>query len=239
MEIFVIGSSLNTQDRSFNDVDIMVTLDPKSIHAIKSDFLHAIWTAFQSRTSNDLPKYQNDTRISMLGLTQILKEAINAREFVEEILARDKEALMARTNSLSEVNRIDSEPATEIKSISTTLSGLMSQEGNTKPVDADGTQGYQFGPLVETFLAQVAGGLDQKDHHGTPLFGFHWNKSFSEGYDKTASENNLYIYTTYRCSPIHLWMATEMVQKKHYEKKESFMLEYYTEAERLPAVRLM
>jgi len=71
-----------------------------------------------------------------------------------------------------------------------------------------------------------------------PRYAVHWHKSFSEGYDKTAGDNNCHVLTA-GATPVHLFLTTELDPKKAREKKESFMLEYYTEKERLEPVRLL
>jgi hypothetical protein len=41
-----------------------------------------------------------------------------------------------------------------------------------------------------------------------------------------------------QCTPVHVFLTTGVDPKKAMEKKESFMLEYYSEQERMQPIRL-
>ena len=47
-----------------------------------------------------------------------------------------------------------------------------------------------------------------------------------------------YIYSKFDCPPSHIFVTTGVDLKKAMEKKESFMLAYYTEQERMKPIKI-
>ena len=82
----------------------------------------------------------------------------------------------------------------------------------------------------------VLAGTSQNDRS---LYNIQWHKSFSEGYGRTAGENNFHIYPLGQCAPVHVFLTMCVDNKKAMEKKESFMLEYYSADERMKPIRLL
>jgi hypothetical protein len=172
-----------------------------------------------------------------IGLTKIVSVVKDLLRYDQEIQRADEAAIFKRTGLQSEVARVLRDSSQERRSVYLQVEGTIVAESNARASDSDGTSGYQFGTLVEGFLKSVSSGLASTTTG--QAFQVEWRKSFSEGYDKTAGENNCYIYIPQRTSPVHLFLTTGVDAKKAMEKKESFMLEYYTPNERTAPVRIL
>jgi hypothetical protein len=247
--VWITGSSLNIVDKSHNDVDLMVVVPGDVIKKVKQDSLTQMWSWYKEGNIDSIRGLASDPRTKMLGLEELLGIVTESLEFTLEIRAQNRPALETRIGSPTEVNRILMDAQQELEAARVKVDGLIDQEKYTLPTDADRTQGYQFGPLVIEFLKHVEAGLGGN-------YQVEWQKSFSEGYDAGAGANNCYIwalpnahtdsigndagkvYAGQECPPIHLFLTTEVNQQKAMEKKESFMLEYYTPQERMQPIKL-
>jgi len=216
----------------------MVVIPNKEIKKIRAEILTSIWEMFKNRERNRLQELQNDPRVKNLDLSELLSLAIDSLVFSSEIDNQNKDALLSRLGSMNEITRLIMDPERELSAIKVRFEGMLDAEKNKSPIGADGTHGYEYGYLVEEFLKNIAVGLGAAALDDQPRFFFQWSKSFSEGYGKTAGENNCHIYPRTQCTPVHLFLTTGVDQKKAIEKKDSFMLEYYSEHERMPPIKL-
>ena len=238
-QLYITGSSLNNFERSYNDIDLMVVLPSERINKIKSEILTGLRNNFQNKNMVALHERLKDPKLKLFGLTELTDSVINSLIYSIEITSQDTEALLRRLGSSSELNRIVMDPERELSAIKMRLDGELAAEKNNPTVEPDGTVGYQFGPMVEAFLNDVINGLDHfTSSQGMPGFNIQWNKSFPEGYGKVAGENNCHISSNVQCTPVHLFLTTGLDLKKAMEKKESFMLEYYSDQERMRPIKL-
>jgi hypothetical protein len=238
--VWVTGSSLNLVDRYHNDVDIMVVVPGESIRKAKQMKLSQLWGLYKQMNDETIRAQVMDPIIIALGLGELMASIVDSLDYSEEIMSKDEAALGRRTNSPQEVNRILMDAQMEIQATRVKVDGMIDLEKNAHPTDDDQTHGYQYGPLVISFLKHVEKGLSKLRKMGQSQFTFDWQKSFSEGYEAGAGNNNAYIYSQERqAAPVHLFLTTKVDSQKAMEKKESFMLEYYTPQERLQPVRLI
>jgi hypothetical protein len=237
--VYVTGSSLNFVERVYNDIDLMVVIPNEGINNIRSGILADLRKNFQDKNLNGLQEQAEDPKFKIFGFTNLFESVMDSLKYSIEINNNDTEALLHRLGSTTELNRIILDPKSELLAINMRLDGELEAEKHKLTVEPDGTAGYQFGPLVEAFLKDLKSGLDHKvDPQGKPLFYFQLNKSFPEGYGKVAGENNCYISPAVPCAPLHVFLTTGVELKKAMEKKDSFMLEYYSEQERMQPIRL-
>jgi hypothetical protein len=174
----------------------------------------------------------------MLGVDELLQSIIDSLTYYKEIQIQDKDALLVRLNSTTEVNRILMDPQNELNGIRVRVQGMIEEEKGVQPLDHDSAQGYQFGHIVEEILKQIESKLRPLTKDGQPYYLIQWSKSFSEGYGKIAGENHCYFFPHTHCPPVHLFVTTGVDEKKSMEKKESFMLAYYSDTERMKPVKL-
>ncbi len=237
--VWVVGSSLNIQDREYNDIDVMVTIPEEALLNFKKDTLKTTWDLFLDGSISGLTKLGQDPKVKLIGLDGLIAQSIESVEFLVEVNNKDREALEARTGSFNAASNILLDPSLEMKAIKERLQGQLTTERNVTPVDDDGSQGYKFGSYVDAFMMDLGTSLNIQDKTGKHMFFINWYKSFSEGYGRTAGNNNCHIYPNVQCKPVHVFLTTAMDLKKANEKKDSFMLELYTEAERMKPVQLL
>jgi hypothetical protein len=187
---------------------------------------------------DSLIQIENNKKTQILSLKELLGQLKDFMNLYIAIQNRSQEYLQQHYGSSNEVHRILIDPEPEIEAIKMRVEGLIEEEKNRPTIESDGTAGYQFGPLVERFLKEVVSGLTSTDQNQQLKFNIQWQKSFSEGYGKIAGENNCYIYPNIQSVPVHLFLTTGVDQKKAMEKKESFMIEYYTAEERMEPIRI-
>jgi hypothetical protein len=154
-----------------------------------------------------------------------------------------------RDNDINSLTQFENHIKTKLFDLGETL-GQLKDFLNTKIAINNRSQEYllhHYGssnvvnrilPLVERFLFEVATDLTAADQNQLLKFNVQWQKSFSEGYGKIAGENNCYIYPNVQSVPVHLFLTTGVDHKKAMEKKESFMIEYYTAEERMKPIKL-
>lgn len=237
-ELYVTGSSLNLLERNYNDIDLMVILPHDELVKGKSEVLQTLWEYFKNKDLSSLREASNLPKIKIFHFDELVNSIIDSVEFSMEILNSNHDALLHRLGSNNEVTRLLIDPETELEAQKVRTEGLITEEKAVIPSEPDGTQGYQFGLLVEGFLKAVAEPLAKPSATGQSTVQVQWHKSFPEGYGKVAGENNCYIYSSPQCLPVHLFLTTGLDQKKAMEKKDSFMLEYYTPQERLQPIKL-
>jgi len=239
--VWITGSSLNLVERSHNDIDVMVVVPVEVIRKAKQETLSSMWRLYKEQDISTLMELGKDPRTTALGITEVLGMATDSLRYSMEIRGKNTEALSKRVTSPQEVNRILLDAPQELEAARVKVDGMIEMEKNEAPTEADGTQGYQFGPLVLAFLRHVETGVARvKNQEGQPVLTVDWRKSFSEGYEAGAGDNNCYLYNSnVQAAPVHLFLVTEVNSQKAMEKKESFMLEYYTPQERLAPVRLV
>jgi hypothetical protein len=237
-EIYITGSSLNLVSRTHNDIDLMIVVPAEQIRKSKLELMTSIWNLFKNNDLETLAAQKNSPQIRILGLTDLLNSLIDFINYIRDISSKDSDALYQRLQSTSEINRLLMDPEAELAATRIRAEGLSEEEKNVLPLDSDGAVGYQFGKLVEEFLNHVVSNLTTPEHAEGTAFSVKWSKSFSEGYGKIAGENNCYIFSTTHHLPVHIFLTTGVDHKKAMEKKESFMLEYYTEQERMQPIRI-
>ncbi len=239
-EVYVTGSTLNLRDRKYNDIDIMVILPAEQIKKSKFGIIKILLDSFRNNDFELITKWESNRRTELLGLSELIISIKSSLEFSIAIKNADNNFLLSNLDSQTEVNRVLMDPEAALEALKMRVEGSIEDEKIKTSTEADGTSGFQFGPLVEGFLKSVSKSLDQLDSQGRPKFQIQWHKSFSEGYGRTAGENNCYIYPEIpkQCAPIHLFLTTGVDEKKAMEKKESFMLEYFSEHERMRPIRL-
>ena len=238
-ELYITGSSLNLVERSYKDIDLMVVIPLSELKNSKLTILTTLWEGFRDNNQKLIQELQNDKRVKMFGLSELYMSLSDSMKYAQEITNSDQEALINRLGSTNEVTRLLMDPERELTAIKVRLEGMLEAEKQVAPIEGDGSQGYQFGSLVEVFLKGVTSGLCKPAQDGQPMFQIEWCKSFSEGYGRIAGENNCYIYSRFQSAPVHLFLTTGVDHKKAMEKKESFMLEYYSEGERLRPIKLI
>lgn len=236
--VYITGSSLNLLEPGYNDIDLMMVIPAQGISKAKQGFLDALWRAIRANERAQVVALMSDPRATVLGLMPLLDRALQVLSYCRDVASGNRDALLVQTNSPQEVERIMREPTQEIKGTKLGLEGAIEAERPARPVDRDGTQGYLFGPVVESFLKDATNELAHFVTPQGPRYSIQWHKSFSEGYDKTAGENNCHILSQ-NTAPVHLFLTYELDHKKAKEKKESFMLEYYTESERMQPVKIL
>jgi hypothetical protein len=240
-EVYITGSTLNLNDRRYNDIDTMVVIPSDQIKKSKDEILKIFLDSFKNEDFNSISKWEHDKRIELLGLSQLIISIEKSMEFSKAIKDSNNDFLLRNLGSQTELNRILMDPEPALEGLKMRVEGNIEDEKNQTSTELDGTSGFQLGPLVENFLQDVTSNLNQVDSMGKPRFQIQWHKSFSEGYGKTAGENNCYIYSDVnnQCAPVHLFLTTGVDEKKAMEKKESFMLEYYSEQERMRPIKLL
>jgi hypothetical protein len=237
-QVYITGSSLNLLEKKYNDFDLMVVIPQDILITGKKSLLTTLGESFRNKDISSLRKATITLKVRLFGLQELLDSIIDSIENSTEISNSDQEALLRRLGSANEVTRLLMDPGVELTAIKVRTEGLIEAEKQVLPVELDGTQGYQFGPLVEVFLEHVTADLIKPASDGQPLYQVQFQKSFPEGYGKVAGENNCYIYPKVQCPPVHLFLTTGVDQKKAMEKKDSFMLEYFTEQERMQPIRI-
>lgn len=236
--IYITGSSLNLLEPGYNDIDLMVVIPAQGISKAKQGMLDSLWRDIRANERPQVQTLMSDPRSQVLGLCPLLDRSLQVLSYCRDVASGNRDALLVQTNSPQEVERIMREPSQEIKGAKLVLEGAIEAERPAKPVDLDGTQGYLFGPVVESFLKDATNELAKLATPQGPRYSVQWHKSFSEGYDKTAGENNCHILSQ-NITPVHLFLTYELDPKKAKEKKESFLLEYYTESERMQPVKIL
>jgi hypothetical protein len=237
-EVYITGSTLNLMDRSYNDIDLMVVIPHDNLITIKRKLLTELWNLFRDNDINSLTQFENHIKTKLFDLGETLgqlKDFLNTKIAINN---RSQEYLLHHYGSSNVVNRILMDPESELGAVKMRAEGLIEEERNRPTLESDGTAGFQFGPLVERFLFEVATDLTAADQNQLLKFNVQWQKSFSEGYGKIAGENNCYIYPNVQSVPVHLFLTTGVDHKKAMEKKESFMIEYYTAEERMKPIKL-
>ena len=238
--VWLTGSSLNLAERYYNDIDLMVVIPAEDIRKAKSEMLGRFWGLYKEQNITALMELAKDPRTRVLGLSELLATVTDSLRYSLEIRNQNRPALEKRANSPNEVNRVLMDAAQELEATKVKVDGQINMEKNVAPADADGTQGYQFGPLVVSFLSNVDAASKKLVHDGNSIFTVDWRKSFSEGYEAGAGDNNCYIYNPNAdAAPVHLFLTTKVDPQKAMEKKESFMLEYLTPQERMQPIRLI
>ncbi|MCK5561276.1 MAG: hypothetical protein KAJ51_11800 [Thermoplasmata archaeon] len=237
-QVYITGSSLNFLERTYNDIDLMVVIPQDNLVTGKKGLLAILRESFRAKNISSLREAIITLKVRLFGLQELLDSTIDSIDYSIEISNSNQEALLRRLGSANEVTRLLMDPTDELTAIKLRTEGLIDAEKQVLPVELDGTQGYQFGPLVEVFLEHVMADLIKPASDGQPLYQVNFQKSFPEGYGKIAGENNCYIYPKVQCPPVHLFLTTGVDQKKAMEKKDSFMLEYYTELERMQPIRI-
>jgi hypothetical protein len=236
-EVYITGSSLNIVERNYNDIDVMVVIPEVTISKFKQDLLSGLMGSFKSKNIDQINKWTSDPRIQLLNMNELINSMSDSLEYSSAIKEQDKEYLLNRFGSMNEVQRLMMDPESELSAIQMRLESMVEEEKNKNPVEPD-DQGYQFGSLVECFLRDVTSSLESQTQDGKPKFQVQLYKSFSEGYGRTAGENNCHIFPMAQCVPVHLFLTTDVDYKKAMEKKESFMLEYYSEHERMKPIKI-
>lgn len=237
-EVYLTGSSLNLIQRSYNDIDLMVVVPELELKRIKLKLLSDVKEMFKARDLESIQNQINDPKTNLFGMREVINSLIDTLHYLSDIATRNEEALMRRLDSSSEMARLLVDPEREIEAIRVRVEGLLESEKANVPLESDGTHGYQFGILVEAFLKSVASNLTRPGPDGQTRFYLKWYKSFTEGYGKVAGENNCHIYPRIQCTPVHLFLTSGVDNKKAMEKKESFMLEYYSAQERMLPIKL-
>jgi len=237
-EVYITGSSLNLIQHSYNDIDLMVVVPEVELKKIKLKMLSDIKEMFKSRDLESIQNLFNDPKTNLFGMGEVLNSVLDSLHYLSDIATRNEEALMRRLESSSEMTRLLVDPEREITTIQFRLEGLLESEKANVPLESDGTHGFQFGILVEAFLKSVASNLTRPGPDGQAQFYLKWYKSFTEGYGKVAGENNCHIYPRIQCTPVHLFLTNGVDNKKAMEKKDSFMLEYYSAHERMLPIKL-
>ncbi len=237
-QVFITGSSLNLVNREYNDIDLMVVIPENELKRSKGDILSDIWEYFKNKDITRLRALMKEKRIELFNLNESVEQMIDNIDYIFALDTCDQQLLLKRLGSMNEVNRQLLDPAFEIQKIKMHAEGILEEERARPAVESDSTLGYQFGPLVEKFLRDAALRFTRTAKDGRPWCSINWHKSFSEGYGKTAGENNIHIYSRAQCVPVHLFLTTGVDNKKAMEKKESFMIEYYQDNERLPPIRI-
>jgi len=236
--IYITGSSLNLIDRSYNDIDLMVIIPEQQISVSKSELLKHIGDLIRNNDSNNIEQMKNNNKVKLLGLMDLLGSIIDSISYRKAILQGNSQELLRRLGSNNEVIKVTRDPEQELEVIKMRMQGSIDSEKAEQTMEADGTSGYQLGMMIEEFLRNVATGLENMSRTSTLKFGYQWNKSFSEGYGKVAGENNCHIYPSNQGVPVHVFLTTGLDNKKAMEKKESFMLEYYSENERMWPIKI-
>lgn len=236
--IYITGSSLNLVERSYNDIDLMVTIPVQQISIIKNELLIQINQLIKNNDLINIDQMKENNNIKLLGLVGFLNSISDSINYRNTILQGDKDELLRRLGSTNEVSRVLMDPTQELEAIKMRLQGNLDGEKAEQPLESDGTSGYQFGMIVERFLKNSTYSLENLSKTSNLKFSFQWNKSFSEGYGKVAGENNCHIYPSNQGVPVHVFLTTAVDNKKAMEKKESFMLEYYSENERMWPIKI-
>jgi hypothetical protein len=237
-EIYLTGSTLNLIERSYNDIDLMVVIPADTLKSVKREILAELWKLFRGMDINSLTEIENHKKTQLLGLEETLGQL---KDFLNTYIAinnSSQEYLLHHYGSSNVVNRILMDPEPELEAVKMRVEGMIEEEKNRPTLESDGTAGYQFGPLVERFLKDVTKGLSTTQINQQLKFNIQWQKSFSEGYGKIAGENNCYIYPNIQSVPVHLFLTTGVDHKKAMEKKESFMIEFYSAEERMGPIKL-
>ena len=237
-EIYITGSSLNLLERTYNDIDIMVVISEDELKKSKRNILSNLWEEFKDKAFDKLRNQLENPKIQMLGLKELVNSLMDSLVYLQEIRDSKKALLVARLGSESEVHRLLMDPEREFEAITVRMEGLLESEKPRLPLEADGSHGYMLGPIVEEFLNTVTDRISKLISGGQPTYRIQWHKSFSEGYGKVAGENNCHVYSKFNCPPVHIFVTTGVDQKKAMEKKESFMLDYYSEQERMRPIKL-
>lgn len=237
-ELYLTGSTLNLTDRNYNDIDLMVVIPSEKIEKLRLEILKILLNNFKAGDLDSILKWQNDPRMEMLDFNEILPNLVESIEYSTAIKNSNSNYLLQHLGSQNEVNKIIMDPEPAIEAIKMRVEGMIEEEKNKSISETDGTAGYLLGSMVEGFLKDIVAGLELATQNGSPLFQVKWHKSFSEGYGKIAGENNCYIYAKGQTKPVHLFLTTGLDNKKAMEKKESFMLEYYSDQERMKPIRI-
>jgi hypothetical protein len=237
--VYITGSSLNIIDRNYQDIDIMVTLPEQKLIDSKQDLLKDIFILFKNGDITALKELKNDPKVTLLDIINTLNQTLDFLNYQLAIKNQNREFLSTRFSSENEIHRILMDPEPELQGIKMRVEGILDEEKTRPTQELDGSAGYQYGPLVECFLKDITSILTRPDHAGNIYYVVQWSKSFSEGYGKLAGENNCHIYSKTASTPIHLFMTTGVDYKKAMEKKDSFMIEYYSEKERLQPILLL
>lgn len=181
---------------------------------------------------------QKNDLIKLLGIMDLLKFIIDSLTYCREIQTQNRDALLLRLNSTNEVNRTLMDPQNELNAINVRVQGNIEEEKHILPLDYDSAQGYQFGHIVEEFLKHVESKLNPLTKDGQSYYRIQWSKSFSEGYGKIAGENHCHFFPHTQYPPVHLFITTAVDEKKAMEKKDTFMLAYYSAEERMMPIKL-
>jgi hypothetical protein len=237
-EIYITGSSLNMTERTYNDIDIMVVIPEDEINNSKRKLLSDLWEKYKNKTFDELKNELKNPKVQMLGLNDSVNSLLDSLKYSQEIHESNKETLITRLGSESKVHRLLMDPELELEAIKVRTEGIIESEKPKLSLEADGSHGYMFGPIVEMFLKTVTDNISKIISGAQPVYQIQWHKSFSEGYGKIAGENNCHIYSKLDCPPAHIFVTTGVDLKKAMEKKESFMLAYYTEQERMQPIKL-
>jgi hypothetical protein len=237
-EAYITGSSLNLQQRSYNDIDVMVVLPKENLEKLKLKILSDLKEFAKNQDLMSIQTLQKDPTPRFLGLEDLFDSILDSLLYSQEIASKNKDALVARLGSTGDVNRILLDPEGELSAIKVQIEGIIDAEKPILPTEIDETAGFQFGPIVEKFLKDVVDSLIVTDESGSEKYKIQWYKSFLEGYGKVAGENNCYIQPPSESAPVHLFLSIGVDQEKAMQKKESFMLEYYTDQERMQPVKI-
>lgn len=239
-ELYITGSSLNLITREYNDIDLMIIMPVEEVKKTKSRMLENLYKSFLNKNLESIQKLKLDPRIKLLGLIETVNSILDHYRYFQEVSTSNNDVLLQRLGSTSELTRILRDPESELAAIKVRVEGILEAEKNILINDSDGVFGYQFGPFVEELLKDLSAKLSQLlGSDGQPLVHFEWHKSFSEGYGKVAGENNVHVYPKTSVPPVHIFITTAIDFKKAMEKKESFMLEYYSDSERMKPIKLV
>jgi len=237
-EIYITGSSLNLSERTYNDIDIMVVIPEDELKKSKRNVLSNLWEEYKHNAFDELKNQLKNPMIQMMRLNDLVNSLLVSLKYSQEIHDSNKEALVARLGSESDVHRLLMDPDSELEAIKVRLEVILESEKPRLLLEADGSHGYMFGPIVEVFLKTVTDRISKLTSGNQSIYQIQWHKSFSEGYGKVAGENNCHVFSKFDCPPAHIFVTTGVDLKKAMEKKESFMLEYYTDQERMKPIKL-